>query len=136
MDITGNINFSAVVDSVETISDIYYDSNVVVHPDAHPLRSNGRGFRGRIHVKDSYGPGSRTSWTGRHGRYACWHAYRDVMALIFAVHPDVTIRTAIATYKGLSGFHDTYPATAWHNIGSVMAPAYMPDLCDCPAHYR
>lgn len=76
-------------------------------------------------------PGARRSWTGRRMPAACWHAYRDVMYAIFAINPNARIATGMAVYRGLAGFESTYPATADQNIGSMMQPAYMPDLCDC-----
>lgn len=132
MDIYGpGVNYSEVRDIIETVGDIFYGGNVIVHPDAYDYRGNGHSFRGRITVADSRGPGSRTTWTGRHGPYACWHAYRDVMAMVLSFAPDATIATAMARYRGLQGFKDLYPGTANRNIGSLAAPAYMPDLCQC-----
>lgn len=132
MDIYGpGFTYQAAVDVIDTVSEFFYSGNVIVHPDAYDYRGNGRSFRGRILVTDSRGPGSRTSWTGRHGPYACWHAYRDVIGGILALAPDATVRTGIAVYKGEAGFLATYPETAHRNIGSVFEPAYMPDLCQC-----
>jgi hypothetical protein len=57
--------------------------------------------------------------------------YRDGLAELFARYPFARVRTAMAYYKGEEGFLSTYPATAYVNVGSMMNPAYMPDLCDC-----
>jgi len=119
------IQFEAAVATVSS----KYDGNLAVHDDAKSTSS--RSSRGRVVTLDSHGQGSRRSWSGRHGKWACWHAYRDVMLALFEVNPDATIRTSLATYKGRQGFLDTYPGTAYHNIGSMVAPAYMPELCDC-----
>lgn len=83
------------------------------------------------HLKGMSAAGARKSWSGRRLNAACWHAYRDVMLGIFAVNPDARIYTAMAKYKGLEGFEANYPQTADQNIGSMMQPAYMPDLCEC-----
>jgi hypothetical protein len=106
-----------------------YGGNLEIHDDAKSVSS--RSSRGRVVVRDSRGPGARRSWSGRHGKWACWHAYRDVMLALFEQNPNARIRTSLAVYDGLDGFEATYPATAYKNIGSMVAPAYMPELCDC-----
>lgn len=79
-------------------------------------------------------PGARKSAHGRRIPAACWHAYRDVLAAIFDVNPKAAVRTALSTYLDREHFYHQYPATAHRNIGSMMSPAYMPELCDC-AHW-
>ena len=105
-----------------------YDGNVVVHHDAHPL--SGNRFQGRLWVQSSRGPGARRSWSGRRMPAACWHAYRDVLMAVFSEYPDAIARTGLATYRGLEGFLRDYPATGERNVGSVMQPVTMPELCD------
>jgi hypothetical protein len=138
MEIRGRVagvNYDTVVAIVERVSAERYGGNVRVHQDARPIgskRDGSRyGFTGRIDVKSSRESGARRSWSGRRMPAACWHAHRDVLSAIFAEYPDATIKTAMATYRGAEGFEDRYPGTADRNIGSVVEPAYMPDLCDC-----
>lgn len=76
-------------------------------------------------------PGARKSWSGRRIKAACWHAYRDAMIEVFAINSNARIYTALAKYRGIEGFEANYPQTADRNIGSVAAPAYMPELCEC-----
>lgn len=106
-----------------------YGENLIVHQDAHAYGNSG--CTARVAVTDSRGEGARTSASGRHGPYACWHAYRDVLALLFTEHPRAIVRTGLEIYRGAYGFMGNYPATGYRNIGSMMSPAYMPDLCDC-----
>jgi hypothetical protein len=106
-----------------------YGGNLEIHDDAKSVSS--RSSRGRVVVRDSRGPGARRSWSGRHGKWACWHAYRDVLTELFEINPDARIRTSLTAYIGRDGFESSYPATAYKNIGSMVAPAYMPELCDC-----
>lgn len=106
-----------------------YSGNVVVHHDAHPL--SGNRFRGRLWVQSSRGPGARRSWSGRRMPAACWHAYRDVLMAVFDEYPNARVQTGMATYRGRDGFMSAYPGTAYTNVGSMMQPAYMPDLCEC-----
>jgi hypothetical protein len=126
MNITGVSlgNFLAITDDVSLRG---YGGNVIVAPDAHNAGRNS--ITARLRVRDSCGPGARTAASGRHGPYACWHAYRDVLWQMFVEHPDATARTVLATYRGFAGFDRDYPATRHHNIGSMMYPASMPDLC-------
>lgn len=143
------VEFAEVVRIIREVSEKHYEGNVIVHQDAGPIRrysctygcgnpncrakgsENGYGFRGRIRTVSSREIGSRRSWSGRRMPAACWHANRDVMRAIFAKYPHAVITTAMARYEGAAGFESTYPGTANVNIGSMMQPAYMPDLCDC-----
>lgn len=94
-------------------------------------------FRARVVPKTSSSapktpaPGARLSWSGRCVKAACWHAYRDAMYAVFAINPKARVATSMAVYKGIEGFEAQYPQTGDQNIGSMMQPAYMPDLCDC-----
>lgn len=130
MDIRG-VSYGDVERIIAQVSRDTYDGNVISDSGARALLSGGRGFRGRLRVKDSRGAGARMSATGRHGPYACWHAYRDVFAAIFAEYPDARVRTGMARYDGREGFEANYPATAYINIGSQLDPVHMPDLCLC-----
>lgn len=130
MDIRG-ASYGDVQRIIAEVSRNRYAGNVTSNSDARALLSGGRGFRGRLQVRDSRGEGARTSASGRHGRYACWHAYRDVLAAIFAEYPDAKVRTRMARYDGREGFEANYPATGRVNIGSRVAPARMPQLCQC-----
>lgn len=120
------------------VSSNRYGGNIAVHRDAHDKYGNGKpGCTARLTVHDSHGPGSRTSRTGRHGPYACWHAYRDVLREVFTRYPDAVITAGNSwrvTYRGASGFEELHPATGYWNIGSQARPVTMPELCDCPAN--
>lgn len=123
------INARALIDLVDTVGRVSYGGNLVAAPEWRQVTP--RSVRLRVAARDSRGPGARTTWTGRHGPYACWHAYRDVIRRILVAYPHATVRTGLAVYRGRAGFEQTYPATARVNVGSVVAPAFMPALCDC-----
>lgn len=110
------------------VSAAHYDSNIVVE-GAERVRGNQHRFK--LGVADSRGKGARTSASGRHGKYLCWHGFRDVLAAIFLADPSATIHTGLATYKGAADFLSEFPNTRYQNVGSIMSPAYMDDLCDC-----
>ena len=127
-------NFQFCVEEVSTES---YAGNIIMHADGHNRTANRDGTlqcTARLTVLDSRGPGSRTAANGRHGPYACWHAYRDVLMRVFTRYPDAVIRTGIGggtVYRGMAGFRELYPATAHLNIGSAVNPVTMPELCEC-----
>lgn len=58
-------------DLTKRVSEEKYHSNVIAQNDAHALTATR--FRALLAVKSSYGPGARTSYSGHHGPYACWH---------------------------------------------------------------
>lgn len=121
-------NLRAVIGTV--YSDNRFTARIV------PVSSGANGF---YVVGDGYhqgkeglsAPGARRSWSGRRIQAACWHAYRDGIRAVFDRNPDARVYTGMAKYIGVQGFEDNYPATANRNIGSMIQPAYMPDLCDC-----
>lgn len=129
-----DVSFQAVRDIVKRVSAENYDGNLILHSDARPIGRQGNpdyGFQGRLVVKSSRGTGARRSWTGRRMPAACWHTWRDVLREVFERYPDAVANTSMARYEGLAGFERTYPQTANQNIGSMMQPAYMSELCDC-----
>jgi hypothetical protein len=126
MQITG-VALSDFYEITALISHGSYDGNVMVSPDAHAISRNR--IAARLRVADSRGAGARTAASGRHGPYACWHAYRDVLRELFREHPDAIVSTALERYRGANGFESAYPATAYRNVGSQLYPAYMPGLC-------
>lgn len=112
---------------VNKVSFTRYDGNLKV---ADMRAISGKSCRGRVVAYTSSGPGTRRSWSGRRGPWACWHAFRDIFAEAFAQYPDARIRTGMASYTA-GNFKATYPATGERNIGTMVRPAYMPELCDC-----
>ena len=117
-----------------TVSVQKYGGNIIVSQDGHDTGTRKPRCTARLAARDSHGAGARVCWSGRHGPWACWHAYRDVLAAVFYANPEAVIRTGIGggtLYRGRDGFLAAYPATAGVNIGSQVQPAYMPDLCEC-----
>lgn len=120
-----------------------YGGNLVVPNTARQLSS--RSVQVRVAARSSYAPGARRNRIGRRTTSACWHAYRDVIRAILTYYPDATARTALRdpdsrtrsgrpkgmTYRGPVDFEERHLRTASVNIGSMVAPAYMPELCEC-----
>jgi hypothetical protein len=140
MEIKG-ITESAWQEIVSEVSRNSYGGNVVTVGDEY--QNGSRVCRARVKVNDSRGPGARRSWSGRRMPVACWHVYRDVLAELFERYPNAKVRTALAVYDGKHGFYSNYPATGDINIGSMVQPTTMPELCQCdgntpitPSEYR
>ena len=129
---------------VTKVSHTSYSANLLPEIGREYVRADGsvNRFHARVipletGARSSYAktgrsaPGARRSWSGRRIKASCWHAYRDVLAALFDVNPAARVKTAMADYNGRDAFYDRYPATAHRNIGSMMQPAHMPDMCDC-----
>ena len=114
---------------VETVSTDNYDGNVIVQQDAYALSKNR--FRAQIRCKSGRGSGARTTTSGRHMPIACWHAYRDVIAWIFRMNPNARVQTSLAIYRGSDDFQVKYLPTGRVNVGSMVEPVTMPELCQC-----
>lgn len=125
--LTGD-EFRAVV---ERVSAADYAGNISLVDAPRALNMRGDRFRARIRASRSALQGARRTWTGRRSVAACWHAHRDVLALMFAEHPHAVVRTTFAVYRGAEGFRDNFPGTGRRNIGSAYTPVRMPELCDC-----
>jgi len=115
---------------VDAVSAELYDGNIIVNRDSDD-RSNSRTnhCRTSLRVKNSRGHGARMSWSGRRTVSACWHAHRDVFREAFRLYPDAVISTVLARYTA-ENFEETYRKTAYVNVGSMMSPAYAPELCE------
>lgn len=127
MIITG-ITVSEFKDVVAKLNAEDYDGNIVVE-SAHALSATGTRINAKLGTDDSRKHGSRRSSSGRHGRWLCWHGFRDVIRAVMAVNPSAVVRTGKAVYRGSVEFEGTYSDTAEQNVGSLFAPAYFPELC-------
>lgn len=105
-----------------------YDGNINVE-GCEALSSTGTRISVKLGTLDSRKHGSRRAWSGRHGKWLCWHGFRDVFRAVMAVNPDARIKTGKTIYKGRQHFEDTYENTADINVGSMIQPAFMPDMC-------
>lgn len=132
--------FAAIVSQVSvnhydgnltTTGDEYTSGSRVVTVNRARVRAVESGFVTAPRDTDYIAPGARKSWSGRRTTAACWHAYRDVLALLFKRYPNAAVITAMARYTHRDGFYQHYPSTAYKNIGSMMQPTYMTELCDC-----
>lgn len=94
-------------------------SNIRVHSDNR--------FSVKIDMSDSRAPGSRRSASGRHGKYASWWTFYDIMAGVFHLNEGARISTGKAIYRGYSAFNDQTRFGPQDNIGSIAYPFYHED---------
>jgi hypothetical protein len=84
-----------------------------------------------LRVRDSAGPGARTSREGRRMASACWHAHRDFLSTLFARFPHARVKSAMADYRGADDFQEKFDNTGSHNAGSMACPVSYRNLCHC-----
>lgn len=82
----------------------------------------------KIRARHSYTYYSRESLTGRSGPWVCFHGWRDFIRVCFA-NGATRIQTAQGTWKDVDAFDKDLPRMERLNVGSIMAPRTMPDLC-------
>lgn len=126
--IVSGVTAQDIRDVVAKLNASDYDGNVVIERLDTLNRKDSRHTL-KLGTADSRKHGSRRAGSGRHGRWLCWHGFRDVVRAIMAVNPDAKVRSAAAVYDGSVGFERVYPSTAERNVGSWAQPAYMPELC-------
>lgn len=82
-------------------------------------------------VEDTKRPGYRRGPSGRKVAAACWHAHRDIMQAIFDQFPHARLISTMARYNGAGDFERNFRKTGQQNVGSMFAPLYMMEACDC-----
>lgn len=123
------LDAGALARIAESVADETYNGNIVAESSQVGVTRS----RVRLNAADSRKIGARRSFSGRHGRWSCWHAFRDVFAAWLMVDPNATIRTGVATYRGRDDFLAKFPETGNRNIGSLIEPLLITDACDCEA---
>lgn len=128
----------------EEVTNHYTVDHTYEYRVGKPLNKRGDAYsRVRLGVKTARRPGSRVSQI-RYSYFgplpekrkriasACWHAHRDFMYEVFAINPDARIKSALATYNGLSGFEREFPGTYYSQ--GMAGPCPIEDIgsaCNC-----
>lgn len=97
-------------------------------PRGRLRQKNGRTLTAPYQRLSPYHPRNASQ---RRVNAVCWHGHRDFFRTLFSILPDLTVRTAMAIYKGSSGFESAYRATYHRNAGSRMCPQAYGTLCEC-----
>ncbi len=114
-----------------------YHGNIITRDGVKSLNQKDTRVSFSLRTVSSSGPGTRTSASGRRMPVACWHVFRDVCREIFAFEPHAEISTGLrfgskkTVYRGSDHFEATYPATRRTNIGSLAAPVWITEVCEC-----
>lgn len=106
--------------------------------ELNQIDQRGKAFRFSLRAFTSIDRYARLSASGRHGPWACYHAYRDFHRALFKAGA-FSINTNAPGHRGMTGrrtfhsveeFNATLLAYAEVNIGSPMSPVSYIDLCD------
>lgn len=103
----------------------YAENPIVI--ESHTELSPNR-FRVKIGMTDSRGPGSRMSWSGRHGKWASYFTFWDIIAGIFHHNDSARVQAGNKVYRGAHDFECQAYEGLYDNVGSIMAPAYHEEL--------
>lgn len=126
MFITG-LTQSQIADAVSVANKSYAGNIVIERLEA----TSGSGIRHnlKLGVANSRVAGARRSGSGRHGKWLCWHGFRDVIRAMMVTNPDTVVRSSQAVYRGSDDFENVYPDTAYVNVGSLFQPSYLAENC-------
>jgi hypothetical protein len=89
-------------------------------------RTNAVSFK--LRTKDAHTYYSRKSFTGRRGKYVCFHGWRDFIRVCFA-NGATRISTTLGHWSSVESFDSDLPRLAALNMGSESSPVSMPSLC-------
>jgi hypothetical protein len=93
-----------------------------------PSRSS---VRVKLEFHRALDPHETTRRLSASGRKTCgvkWHVHKAFLEALFAAYPDLTVKTALVTYKGKASFDRDHGATYHHNGGSMMHPVSFGEL--------
>lgn len=124
------VSLSELRTIVDKVSYEHYRGNLIIK-DASEHGVVKKHVVFTLRVKDSREAGARRSGRGNRTVAACWHAHKAVMDAIFDQFPEARLTSAYADYRGAVSFRVDHPATASHNVGSMMNPITIAECCDC-----
>jgi len=93
-------------------------------------RRDGRAYAFRLIPQSSLAKYSRRTRFGHRVKATCYHGFRDFISVCFS-HGAYRVQSAHGDWRSEESFvRDLYRLRTL-NVGSIMEPAYMADLCDC-----
>jgi len=94
------------------------------------FRREGRAYAFRLIPHSSRSKYSRRTRLGHRVKACCYHGFRDFISVCFS-HGADRVQSMHGDWRTEESFvHDLYRLRTL-NVGSIMEPAYMVDLCDC-----
>lgn len=129
-----NLTQNTVRDAIDAVS-TQYGGNIALENIGQKSKSV---VTFKVGALDSRGEGTRHSWMGRHGKWACTHVFEAVMRELVARGGTVAIpkgskgnetgaQLDIDTDGEVTYWADVYNCA---NVGSMMQPAYPEELCN------
>ena|SRR3972149_2553692 len=129
-----NATVQELQSALVTVNEKTYGGNLIFNR----LEAKGRRVHFTLRVQDSHKLGARLScphlsWTTKKGNEykqrhmvsACWHAHGHFFEALFEVNPEAWIKARGNKIDKNGGNWEDF------DIGSVMYPAYMSELCEC-----
>lgn len=94
------------------------------------IERKGRGWSVKVDPSPTE-PGryQRIGRSGRRVHAVCWHGFRAFFKAAYALAPDATFRTILATYEGAGDFERRYRLTGTEQRGGGVRAC---DQCSCP----
>ena len=125
----------------EQIREAAASVGLALHSDwqGNGITPDGRALRFRLSVDsnaqrdvDGFLPYQRAS-TGTYARRrrvaaVCWHGHRDFMRALFALAPEMRLKTALANYRGREDFERTFEDTFGESNGYHLSYG---EACNC-----
>jgi len=110
-----------LTEALNHVNKLYGDN--IMFRDVEQISKNRVRFT--LRTKESRGPGSRISHSGRHIPCACWHVHGHFFEYLFKNCPGVKIWS--------NGQLMESNADNWRdrNIGSMMSPLLFSEACEC-----
>ena len=111
-----------IYEALDYVNEIY-ENNIYINDFK---RYSDKRFRFTLRCKSSRGAGARLSWSGRYTVSACWHVHGYFFDFLFELDKNTNI------YVGRLGWIKNQ-GDNWQdfNVGSLMFPAYISELCNC-----
>lgn len=130
-----NVTTNDIVDIVSKLSREKYNYNVIIQ---NLTNVSGTTVSFKIGMSDSRELGTRKSWSGRRGPWACTHVFEDIMREVVEKGGEILIpKGSKGNYEGrqitissdyeLDNWVDSYNCS---NVGSMMNVVYPEQLCN------
>lgn len=120
-----------VVQAIAKVNEAEYNGDMIIRT----MKTNPRSFDFTIRMRHADAYGAAVTRKGHRSSYACWHAHRDLMMVMFGRHHSLKLVSGIIRYDGFGDFMESYAATGERNIGSMMEPVRAADACRCALGY-
>jgi len=120
-----NVTVDQVRAAVDNLNKVWNDN--IVLENVKQVSKNVVSFK--LGTADSKAEGSRTSASGRHGRYACTHVFADIMQELLNEGASFTRLFTGLTVENQRDLDQHVDQAHHKNAGSMMFPVSMAECC-------